>query len=625
MLNYLVSLTDPKGHYIDVTLRFDAPEDSSNSRPLNLWMPTWIPGSYLIREFSRHVVSFAAMIDGRHTHFEKTNKNVWTINPPKGKQTIKKNQLIECSWRIYCWNLSVREAHFDESHCFANGTSLFLVPHGLENQTIHLSFKRPGKHWPADASTWWLASGLNEMRLAANGKLTQGCLKFEVDSELSFNVSNYDALIDHPIEAGELQTAEFNVCKVPHYVAVYGSTPNLDLKKIVADLTLVCETHIKLFEPKQACPPFTSYWFLVHATDNGYGGLEHRNSTALLCNRTDLPLKESSKTPEGYAQFMGLCSHEYFHAWNVKRIKPSSFIPYTLDAESYTQLLWVFEGFTSYYDDLLLRRCGFYSTEQYLNVLAKTMTQVHKSPGHLVQSVTESSFDAWTKYYRQDENAANSIVSYYTKGSLVALCLDLTLRLNTQGKKSLDNVMRYLWKHYGKKNIGIAEQAMPELIQAATGEDLSSQLKDWTESTKPLPIQALLHSFGHVLKVEKKQTRCDLGLSGQMSESGLKVKQVFNHCAGHQAGISAGDELFCINDLKMNQKNLDETLLSTKPGDTISLYGFRAEKLKRFTLIADEPAIQSWQIEQLKSKTNILPPWESHVAKKKKLEPKKGF
>ena len=264
-----------------------------------------------------------------------------------------------------------------------------------------------------------------------------------------FRASNYDALIDHPVEMGRFQVAWFEVGGCRHEVVVTGRA-DVDFGRLVSDLKPICAQEIALFEPRTRQAPVSRYLFLVMAVGDGYGGLEHRSSTALICSRDDLPWTGMQGTPAGYQTFLGLAAHEYFHTWHVKRIKPARFAPYDLDGEVYTELLWVFEGFTSYYDDLMLVRSGVIDTQAYLELMEKNIQRVASNPGRKLQSVAASSFDAWIKYYRPDENTLNAVSSYYVKGSLVALCLDLLIRERTGGQKSLDDVMRLLWQRFGR-------------------------------------------------------------------------------------------------------------------------------------------------------------------------------
>lgn len=609
MLHYLVSLSDPEGHYIDVKLQIAiAPaEYVEQKRELILWLPTWIPGSYLIREFSRNIVSFSASLNTHPCPWDKPEKNKWCIKIPL-EIASQSNAVLECQWRVYCWDLSVRGAHFDSSHAFFNGTSLFLIPEGMENEPIDLTLSRPLSPGRIQPAIWKIATGLNfadDTRPLSTG-LQDGCQILKSGDSVKYSATNYDCLIDHPFEVGELQTVLFEACDVPHYFAVYGADNDLDLERICRDLKPVCEAQIKLFEPDGRAP-FEAYWFLLHATDSGYGGLEHRNSTALLCNRDDLPQRTVEKAPEKYEQFMGLCSHEYFHSWNVKRIKPEVFSPYDLHKENYTKLLWVFEGFTSYYDDLMLARGGFYDEQGYLKALCKSIHQVMRGPGRYIQTVSQSSFEAWTKYYRQDENAPNSIVSYYTKGALIALCIDLTIRLSTKNTKSLDDVMRTLWNKFGKTTCGVPEGAMPLIIYESTGVDLKQALDSWTESTDELPLQQLLTEFGCELSASFGDKKCGLRINGSMNDQGLKVKNVFHGSAAHKAGVAAGDLLVSIGTRKMTETNLDRFQRSTPPGTQVELIGFRAESLMKFQLETDDPEAKEWQIEATKHSHHVRP------------------
>ena len=408
MLHYLLDVADPKGHYFDVRLRTQLREPvletyGAQNHAVRLYLPAWIPGSYLIREFARNILSVQATVNHIACEVKKASKDEWLVVIPTGMVT-EENILLECNWRVYAWDLSVRGAHLDQTHGFFNGTSVFLCPRGLENQGIELCISRPGQEDNTPAAPWRVACGL-KWSADANGQtpaLAFGCASLPAGGFVHYEADSYDALIDHPVEMGELQIAGFTAHGVPHYFVVYGADEDLDLERICQNLKPVCESQIALFEPVTKKAPFDAYWFLLHATDNGYGGLEHRNSTSLLCCRADLPQKGIEQAPKGYEGLLGLCSHEYFHSWNVKRMKPAAFVPYRLHQESYTELLWLFEGFTSYYDDVLLARAGQMDEAAYLKALGRTIAQVLKGPGRLRQTVAESSFDAWTKYYRQD-------------------------------------------------------------------------------------------------------------------------------------------------------------------------------------------------------------------------------
>src|SRR5258706_8572294 len=328
------------------------------------------------------------------------------------------------------------------------------------------------------------------------------------------------------------------------------------MDRFAADLKRICEAQIALFEPKSKKAPVDRYVFMTQAVSDGYGGLEHRASTALICNRTDLPVTGRQETTEGYRTYLGLCSHEYFHTWNVKRIKPAAFVPYDLTQENYTSLLWLFEGFTSYYDDLILVRGGLIKEDEYLGLLGKVIGGVLRGSGRLKQSVAESSFDAWVKYYRQDENASNAIVSYYTKGSLVALAFDLTIRAQTGNRKSLDDVMRLLWQRFGRdfyrgKPAGVSEAEIEALFAEATGADLTDLFEHGVRRTRDLPLETLPAPFGVSMAPDvDKNGKPSLGARVR-GGADCTLAAVHEGSAAQKAGLSAGDVLVAIDGLRV--------------------------------------------------------------------------
>ena len=419
-IRYSIAPKDPAAHLFEVTVTVDEPDPAGQRFSLLVW----IPGSYLVREFARNIVTLQAFNDaGRKVRIAKTDKHTWQAAPVKGALTLR--------YDVYAWDLSVRSAYLDDSGGFFNGTAVFLSVAGQEDAPCDVDIVKPKdtafRHWR-------VATALSEAR---------GTKRYAFGA---YRAANYDELADHPVTIGEFALATFDAHGVPHDIVIAGRVTQLDMERLCADLKRVCEAQIALFEPKSKKAPMDRYVFMKLAVSDGYGGLEHRASTALICNRTDLPVKGRPETSEGYLTYLCLCIHEYFHTWNVKRIKPAAFAPYDLTKENYTSLLWLFEGFTSYYDDLMLVRRGLMSQDEYFAALGRTIGGVLRSRGSLKQSVADSSFDAWIKYYRQDENATNAIVSYYTKGSLVALAFDLAIRAQSRHRKSLDDVMRLLWQ-----------------------------------------------------------------------------------------------------------------------------------------------------------------------------------
>ncbi|MGM0541532.1 MAG: M61 family metallopeptidase, partial [Pseudomonadota bacterium] len=418
-IQYSITPQDPKGHLFEVTLTIETPLEPYQQ----LRLPNWIPGSYLIRDFSKHLIDLKAMsAENEPIELSLIDKSTW--------QFASNGKPVTIRYQVYAWDLSVRGAHFDESHAFFNGTSVFLAVDGQREKPCLLEVV--GTEFTKSCH-WKIATGLAPQKVDKFGFGT-------------YYATHYNSLIDHPFELGTYTEIEFEACGVPHKIALTGLF-ELDKARLKDDLIKICEYEIKLFgEPA----PMKSYLFQVMVTGSDYGGLEHRNSTALMCSRDDLPYIGMKKATDGYLQFLELCSHEYFHTWNVKRIQPEIYQKADLSEPVYTNQLWWFEGITSYYDGLILKRAGLVDNETYLNLLAKQMTGVYRMPGRFLQSVAQSSLLTWTKFYQQDENAPNAIISYYTKGSLIALGLDLTIRQQTQGEKSIDDVLLYLWQHFGK-------------------------------------------------------------------------------------------------------------------------------------------------------------------------------
>jgi predicted metalloprotease with PDZ domain len=346
------------------------------------------------------------------------------------------------------------------------------------------------------------------------------------------------------------------------------------------------------------------YQFQVMVVGEGYGGLEHRASTSLIASRASLPKPGQTGVDDDYRDFLGLCSHEYFHTWNVKRIKPEVYRPYDLQREVYSDLLWAFEGITSYYDDLGLLRSGLIETDSYLELLAQTMTRVQRGLGRCRQSAAESSFNAWTKIYKQDENAANAIVSYYAKGCLIAACIDLKMRELTDGQKSLDDVMRRLWQDYREQGKGVEPDGIQKLVSQLTGIDLESFLDELIYGTSELPLPELLASVGievvqRVAKnvqdkggkdIEGELPGVDFGVILKDGEAGLVIQRVVEAGAAQSGGLSAGDQIIAVDGLRLNLGQLEKKILRTNAGDVWQVHVFRRDELYRFDIVLQAAA-----------------------------------
>jgi predicted metalloprotease with PDZ domain len=560
-IRYSIVPKDPAAHLFEVVLTVDKPAPEGQTFVL----PAWIPGSYMIREFARNIVQIRAEADGRRIAIAKLDKHSWRTEACAGPLILR--------YEVYAWDLSVRAAHLDQNHGFFNGSSVFLRVTGQDMLPHVVDIRRP----EGDAfNAWRVATALPELKAKRYGFGT-------------YAAADYDELIDHPVEMGTFALATFRAHGIPHDVVITGRVPNLDMDRLTGDLKKICESQIALFEPDTRRAPVKRYVFMTMAVGKGYGGLEHRASTALICSREELPVKPApGKMSDGYRTYLGLCSHEYFHTWNVKRIKPAAFAPYDLQTEGYTSLLWLFEGFTSYYDDLMLVRSGVIDTDAYFKLVSKTVNGVQTGSGRTKQSVAESSFDAWIKYYRQDENAPNAVVSYYTKGSLVALALDLTIRIETRGKKSLDDVMRALWQRYGrdfyaeKGGQGVPEGDAEVVFEEVTGLKLKRFFDRYVRGTEDLPLQKLLAPFGVKMADERNKTKPGLEIKTSREENDCKLANVYEGGAAHKAGLSAGDLLVALDGLRVSPGNLDTLLARYRIGDTVAVHAFRRDELMVF-------------------------------------------
>ena len=510
-IHYTVEAADLHAHLFRVTLTVSEPAAQQT-----VSLPVWIPGSYLVREFSKNLQNLSAKQGRRSLPITQQDKCSWAM-------ACKSGQPLVLSYEVYAFDHSVRTAWLDSQRGFFNGTSLCLRVHGQEHAPHQLQLQSV-KTQP----DWQAATGLAPVKTDKKG--------FGL-----YQAAHYDELVDCPVELGTFWSGSFTACGIPHRFVVAGALPSFDGDRLLADTQKICEAAIRFWHGAGKAAgqkaPHKNYLFMLNAVHDGYGGLEHRNSTALICNRSDLPRQTPPRTHEGYTTLLGLISHEYFHTWNVKQLRPDALARYDYSQENYTQLLWFFEGFTSYYDDILLRRAGLIDDTTYLKLLGKTIAQVQQTPGRHVQTVAQASFDAWVKYYRQDENTPNATVSYYTKGALVALCLDLALRKEGQ---TLDAVMRGLWKRC--KAGPMREQDLLDELQAYTGRSWQAEIQAWVHSTTDLPLRELLTAQGVVLDAETSTMAQRLGLRVSEAGGSVQIKGVLRGSAAETAGLAAGDE-----------------------------------------------------------------------------------
>ena len=543
MLHYQIEFDDYRQHLIHVTLRFVADPTQVLS------LPTWIPGSYLIREFSKHIESVRAYDEeGRLLEIQKFEKNKWRLFNTD-------HELITVEYDVYAYDLSVRGAYVDQTRLYVNPACACLGLEGQEDKAVEVEL-----FLPDELKHFQLATGMTSKSL--------------VKGRFTLKAKNYAELIDAPFELAEQTRFSFEANGIPHEFVVSGKHA-MNAARMQQDIEKICATEISMF----GSAPFSNYTFMTMATANSYGGLEHPNSTSLISPREDLPKANEPEEPsEDYQRFLGLCSHEYFHSWLVKFIRPENFVNYDLNKEGYTSLLWIFEGFTSYYDDLILLRSGVISQASYIKLLKTQIDRYLQNPGRFVQSVSESSFDAWVKFYRQDENSNNAGTSYYNKGCLVALCLDLGLRLRGS---SLDALMRKLYEN-AQKGIQVHERTIVELCNELTGDNWIEQINHLINTTDELPLDQLFPEFGlsYSLKNDKS---LPLGLKLVEKPEGVLVQSARRDGAAAQAGLSAHDVIIAIDGLKATMKLVEKY---AKQEGSYSILAFRRDELMSFDVKA---------------------------------------
>jgi len=574
---YHIVPLDPHAHLYEVTVTVVDPDPTGQ----RFWLPAWIPGSYLIREFARQFVAVRAEAESGEITITKEAKDVWRAAPCFGPLVVVA--------QIYAYDLSVRTAYLDGTRGYFNGAAVFLCPTGRENAPCTVDIAPPD----AAFAGWRVATTLPAAAAAPYGFGR-------------YRAENYDELIDHPVETGTFTTATFMAGGAQDDIAVTGA-PQADLRRMAQDLGRICRWQIDFFGgAPDSPPPFDRYLFQVMAVGDGHGGLEHRTSTSLLCRRDELPLPGVEEITDDYLEFLGLASHEYFHTWNIKRIKPQAFSPYDLTRENYTRQLWAFEGITSYYDDLALVRCGLITPLRYLTLVGRTISTVLRGPGRMAQSVAESSFDAWIKFYRQDENTVNAGVSYYAKGSLVALALDLSLR--SRSGATLDDLMRALWMRHGHPGVGVPEEGIEKIATELAGYDLGDFFTRYVFGTEDPPLARLLADFGvtqHMRAATGSKDRGGKPAQGDTLRSSLgarigsdlKLMQVFRDGPAGRAGLAAGDTLVAIDDVKASPDTLTALLRRPASGKPLNVHAFRRDLLQTFRVQLDAAPLDTAYLE----------------------------
>jgi len=570
---YSIRALDPRTHCFEVRCTVAEPDPQGQ----RFRLPTWTPGSYLIREFARHFLTVHASCRDADVAIAKESKDCWHAVPCTGPLTV--------TAKVYAFDMSVRTAYLDTTRGYFNGASVFLCPQGREDDRCVVEIAPPSE---GACGEWRVASTLRSAGAAPYG--------FGL-----YEATDYAELIDHPVEMSAFALASFTSGGAQHDIAVSGRQ-GADLARLATDLARVCQWQADLFAGHaQARAPFDRYLFQIALAGEGYGGLEHRSSTSLQCRRDALPRTGMATPSDEYLSLLGVASHEYFHSWNVKRIKPAVFVPYDLSRENYTRLLWVFEGFTSYYDDLSLVRSGTIGIPAYLKLLGYTITNVLRTPGRSTQSIAESSFDAWIKFYRPDENTPNAVVSYYAKGALVALSLDLSLR--SRGR-SLDMVMRELWNRYGATGRGVPEDGVRRLADEIAGAPMEEFFARYVDGTEDPPLAPQLADFGVVMHLRPALGSKDRGgtvasenvpgasLGARVSPEG-KLVHVYAHGAAESAGLAAGDQLVAIDGIKATAESVAALLLRNAPGFGLDVHAFRRDELFKTRIVLEAPPLDT--------------------------------
>jgi predicted metalloprotease with PDZ domain len=574
-VRFSVVIADPRAHRFDVQCRIDGLQG-----PVTFRLPGWIRGSYLVRDFAKHILDLRATRGGQAQRIERVDKNSFRVDG---------SGAVELSYGVNAFDESVRKAYLDTRRGFFNGSSLFYCAAGLESSRFEVRIERPTD---AVCAGWKVATTLIAEDIDSDG--------FGV-----YSAPDYETLIDTPVEIAPYQRYDFDVDGVPHALVLSGRV-ELDAARVTADLAKICHVEREMFGQQPArSAEFNEYLFLTNVVAAGYGGLEHKSSTALICSRGDFPRVGKAEMSREYRTFLGLCSHEYFHLWNVKRITAAAFLESDLQREAYTRDLWHYEGTTSYYDDLFLLRASVIDAPTYLDLLAEGATRLQRSPARTAHTLEDASFETWIKYYQPDENSLNASTNYYVKGALVSLCLDLTLRLKSSG--ILDDVMRALWARYGSQDIGVPEGGLAAVAQEISGLDLSAFFDSALRSTDELPLAELLAEFG-VSAVLRASTSAidDGGRTASRSQgvwAGLRLKPgdtsiaaVLTDSPALRAGLSAGDQLIALDGLRVTAQNWTRRLDAIDAGREVRVDFFRGEELMSTTLTPLAAPLDTWTL-----------------------------
>lgn len=567
-ISFTVSMPQPHTHLFEVEMRI-AEHGATYVSENVLIMPVWTPGSYMVREFARHVQDFSPVdASGRPLLWEKINKNSWRVKTNNARD-------VRVRYRVYANELTVRTSELNSDHAFWNNTTLLMYLERSLRGPVTLRINPP--------RGWKIATGLPPVPGETN----------------TFSAEDFDILYDSPVEVGNFKEMKFEVRGVPHRIVIDGEG-NYKPDRLLNSVRRIVDAQIAMFGEI----PYRDYTFFLHLGANTGGGLEHLNSTALGFRR------HAFTSERAYFNFNSLVSHEFFHLWNVKRIRPDPLGPFDYTKENYTRLLWVAEGITEYYGNLMVRRAGLMSETAYLELLAANIQTVQEQPGRRLMSVEEASFDAWIKYYRPDENSINSSVSYYEKGELLGMLLDLEIRRRTSGAKSLDDVMRNLNTEFAKKNRNYTSADFQRICEQVAGGSLEQFFSRYVRGREELPYNDFLSAAGLALNTTGAgggtlvPSTSYLGAELEEADGALTIKNVRAGSPAYEQGLNAKDQILALDGIRVN-KELFETLIRAKPlGSVVRVTLFRNEDLRTFEIKLGNRVNAPYRIVQLPTRTD---------------------
>lgn len=557
VISYTVSMSKPWTHLLEVEARVNWAQMPAQAE---LKMPVWTPGSYLVREYARHVEDFTVQdASGNNLAWRKTNKNTWQIDTKGAKEIVAR-------YNVYANELTVRTNELNADHAFFTPAALLMFPKDQIKAASTVKVNPFG--------TWKIATGLPKVDGQTN----------------TFRAESYDILYDSPFEVSNFKEITFDAQGKPHRFVITGEG-NYNLQNIARDTAKIVEEAYKIFGEL----PYTDYTFILNL--RGGGGLEHLNSTALQWNKFGF-------TGNRYTDFLALVAHEYFHLWNVKRIRPDALGPFDYENENYTRLLWVAEGGTAYYESLLVERAGLMTDKEYLANKAGSIQALQERPGRFETSVEEASFDAWIKYYRQDENAVNNQISYYDKGEIVNFLLDIQIRKDSNGAKSLDDVMRYLYNEHFKKGKNFTPEDYQKTAEMMAGKSLEDFFSKYVRGRDEIDYNSILSGIGLRLSDNKGSETAYLGANLSQVGERLNITFVPMGTPAYEQGLNVNDQILAVDGIRANQTFLQTYLGEKKPGDKVKLTIFRFDEMRDITITLGGRARSSYQIVPVENPTD---------------------